>query len=78
MSRPGSYLSGDAGQFPIGLRLLQDVDNHKFGNIANDLLYPDITNVIGRQGLSPDSYASIVKQGLRDGNSLRFGEPFFK
>ena len=78
MSRPGSYLSGDAGQFPIGLRLLQDVDNHKFGNIANDLLYPDITNVIGRQGLSPDSYASIVKQGLRDGNSLRFGAPFFK
>ena len=78
MSRPGSYLSGDAGQFPIGFRLLQDVDKHKFGNIANDLLYPDITNVIGRQGLSPDSYASIVKQGLRDGNSLRFGDPFFK
>lgn len=78
MSHPGSYLSGDAGKFPIGFKLLQDVDNHKFGNIANDLLYPDITNVIGRQGLSPDSYASIVKQGLRDGNSLRFGEPFFK
>lgn len=78
MSRPGSYLSGDAGKFPIGFKLLQDVDNHKFGNIANDLLYPDITNEVRRQGLSPDSYASIVKQGLRDGNSLRFGEPFFK
>ena len=78
MSHPGSYLSGDAGKFPIGFKLLQNVDNHKFGNIANNLLYPDITNVVGRQGLSPDSYASIVKQGLRDGNSLRFGEPFFK
>ena len=78
MIRPGTYLTGDAGAPPLGMSLLRDIDNNKLGNVAEHLLYPEKSTLVARQGLSPDSYSSIVRQGLRDGNSLRYGTGFIK
>lgn len=57
-----------------------DVDQHKMGKIAYDLFYPKTSGEIlkSRLGLSPDSYSSIIRQGLRDGNALRYRGGFIR
>ena len=72
--RPGTYLSGDNGVPPLGSQLIQAYNSKK---LYTHPYYerPIKEQLVIRDGLSPDSYSSIIRQGTRDG-SLRWGEGF--
>lgn len=72
VQRPGTYLSGDNAELPLGNNLIEAFKNKKLHNV-----YFMENGKVGsvRRGLSPDSYSSIIRQGNRDG-SLRWGEGF--
>lgn len=72
--RPGTYLSGDNGAPPLGSQLIQAYNSKK---LHTHPYYerPIKEQLVIRDGLSPDSYSSIIRQGTRDGN-LRWGEGF--
>lgn len=77
-ARPGTYITGDAGAKPLGQSLISEYKLHnQLGTIANNI-YPKPSSIISRQGLSPDSYLSILKQGQRPEWSLRWGQGFTK
>ena len=76
IQRPGTYLTGDSGLPPIGNNLIQTYNKDRLLGI-----YPDLTplsvRAINRTGLSPDSYAALIRQGLRNpAYDLRWGEGF--
>ena len=76
IQRPGTYLSGDNGRVPKGSDLIQAFKKkqlHKVDFKERPLKEQFVT----RDGVSPDAFSSIVRQGLRDG-SLRWGEGFAK
>jgi hypothetical protein len=76
IQRPGSYLSGDNGRLPKGSDLIEGFKKRQLYKI--DLKERPLNQqFVTRDGLSPDSYSSIIRQGLRDG-SLRWGEGFEK
>jgi len=75
-TKPGTYLSGDAGRMPLGGFMIKA----KTPSEASKILLTDaadISSVGTRMGLSPDSYKAIVKQGLRPGHRLRFSRNSF-
>lgn len=78
-TRPGTYLSGDNGVAPLGYKLITSYTNKNLSQAAKDLLSNnyDISSIVNRSGLSPDSYYSIVRQGLRPEHSLRFSRNGF-
>ena len=72
--RPGTYLTGDPGISPVGNSLIQEYRSNRFKNGIS--LLPHKSTIIARTGLSPDSYSSIIRQALREGNELRWGQGF--
>lgn len=72
--RPGTYLTGDPGISPIGNSLIQEYRSNRFKNGISLLSHKSLINA--RPGLSPDSYSSIIRQALREGNELRWGQGF--
>lgn len=74
-TKPGTYLSGDAGHMPLGGYMIKASTPSQVTKIliADNV---DKANLI-RTGLSPDSYKAIIKQGLRKGHSLRFSRDSF-
>lgn len=75
-TKPGTYLSGDAGRMPLGGFMIKA----KTPSEASKILLSDITDsssIISRTGLSPDSYKAIIKQGLRPEHRLRFSRDGF-
>lgn len=72
--RPGTYLSGDFASAPLG----SFMKNHGSHRGAVKVLLEDAADKgLHKSGLSPDSYAAIVRQGARDGNALRFSRNAF-
>lgn len=78
-TRPGTYLSGDNGVAPLGHQLISSYKDKNLSQAINDLLANnyDVDNINMRSGLSPDSYYSIIRQGLRPEHSLRFSRNGF-
>lgn len=78
-TKPGTYLSGDNGVAPLGYKLITSYTDKNLSQAAKDLLANDydISSIVDRSGLSPDSYYSIVRQGLRPEHSLRFSRNGF-
>lgn len=78
-TKPGTYLSGDNGVAPLGYKLITSYTNKNLSQATKDLLANnyDISSIVNRSGLSPDSYYSIVRQGLRPEHSLRFSRNGF-
>ena len=74
LMRPGSYATGDASGYPLGNKLIEAFKNRKLYNTSIFIDSPSNINL----GLTPDSYSSIIRQGLRPGNRLRWGEGFTK
>lgn len=75
-TKPGTYLSGDAGRMPLGGFMIKA----KTPSEASKILLADNADKVllnSRTGLSPDSYKAIIKQGLRNGHSLRFSRNGF-
>lgn len=74
-TKPGTYLSGDAGAMPLGGHMIKS----KSPAEAIKILLKDSADsgIIQRDGLSPDSYKAIVKQGLRPEHRLRFSRNGF-
>lgn len=72
--RPGTYLSGDFASAPLG-SFMKNQGSHRG---AVKVLLEDVADKgLHKSGLSPDSYAAIVRQGARDGNALRFSRNAF-
>lgn len=72
--RPGTYLSGDFASAPLG----SFMKNQGSRRGAVKVLLEDAADKgLHKSGLSPDSYAAIVRQGARDGNTLRFSRNAF-
>ena len=78
MIRPGTYLSGDNGQMPLGNIAISTFDRTKSVDSAIQSIINPENSRTGRTGLSPDSYSSIIRQGLRGNHKLRWGEGFAK
>ena len=78
-TKPGTYLSGDNGVAPLGYKLITSYTDKNLSQATKDLLANnyDISSIVDRSGLSPDSYYSIVRQGLRPEHSLRFSRNGF-
>ena len=78
-TKPGTYLSGDNGVAPLGYRLITSYTDKNLSQAVKDLLSNnyDVNSIVYRSGLSPDSYYSIVRQGLRPEHSLRFSRNGF-
>ena len=78
-TKPGTYLSGDNGVAPLGHQLISSYKDKNLSQAINDLLANnyDVDNIHMRSGLSPDSYYSIIRQGLRPEHSLRFSRNGF-
>lgn len=76
VQRPGTYLSGDNGRAPKGSDLIQAFKKKQLHK-ADFKERPLKEQFVTRDGVSPDAFSSIVRQGLRDG-SLRWGEGFAK
>lgn len=78
-TKPGTYLSGDNGIAPLGHQLISSYKDKNLSQAINDLLANnyDIDKINMRSGLSPDSYYSIIRQGLRPEHSLRFSRNGF-
>lgn len=75
--RPGTYLSGDAGNAPLGNFLIRDYINNRKTGIFPILNQEGNIKSITRMGLSPDSYSSIIRQaGRNPAYELRWGEGF--
>lgn len=74
LMRPGSYTTGDASGYPLGNKLIEAFKKRKLYNTS--IFTDPISNI--NLGLTPDSYSSIIRQGLRPGNRLRWGEGFVK
>ena len=75
-TKPGTYLSGDAGRMPLGGFMIKA----KTPSEASKILLSDVadsSSIISRTGLSPDSYKAIIKQGLRPEHRLRFSRDKF-
>ena len=75
-TKPGTYLSGDAGVMPLGGFMIKA----KTPSEASKILLSDVadsSSIISRTGLSPDSYKAIIKQGLRPEHRLRFSRDKF-
>lgn len=75
-TKPGTYLSGDAANMPLGGFMIKA----KTPSEASKILLSDVEDVssmVSRDGLSPDSYKAIIKQGLRPGHRLRFSRAAF-
>lgn len=74
-TKPGTYLSGDAGRMPLGGYMIKA----SMPSQAAKILIADNADKVNfiRTGLSPDSYKAIIKQGLRKGHSLRFSRDSF-
>ena len=79
-----TYVSGDAGELPLG----HDISNIYEKMHSRNRSADDVTNLINKlttkqkylirtDGLSTDSYMSILKQGNRDGKALRFSNDGF-
>ena len=72
--RPGTYLSGDFASAPLG----SFMKNQGSRRGAVKVLLKDAADKgLHKSGLSPGSYAAIVRQGARDGNALRFSRNAF-
>ena len=72
--RPGTYLSGDFASAPLG----SFMKNQGSRRGAVKVLLEDAADKgLHKSGLSPDSYAAIVRQAARDGNALRFSRNAF-
>lgn len=78
MIRPGTYLSGDNGQIPLGNIAMSAFDRTKSVDSAIQSIINPKNARTGRTGLSPDSYSSIIRQGLRGNHKLRWGKGFTK
>lgn len=75
-TKPGTYLSGDAGRMPLGGFMIKA----KTPSEASKILLADaadLSPLSTRTGLSPDSYKAIIKQGLRPEHRLRFSRNGF-
>lgn len=75
-TKPGTYLSGDAGRMPLGGFMIKA----KTPSEASKVLLADAADLSlmnNRIGLSPDSYKAIIKQGLRPEHRLRFSRNGF-
>lgn len=75
-TKPGTYLSGDAGAMPLGGFMI----TAKTPSESSKVLLADaadLNSLNRRTGLSPDSYKAIIKQGLRPGHHLRFSRNTF-
>lgn len=78
MIKPGTYLSGDNGQMPLGNIAINTFDRTKSVDSAIQSIINPKNSRTGRTGLSPDSFSSIIRQGLRGNHKLRWGEGFTK
>ena len=76
-TKPGTYISGDEGIYPIGYYAIQEYKNNGLLNAIKTALYPKTYPYRIRTGLSPDSYSSIIRQAQREGSKLRWGEGFY-
>lgn len=76
--KPGTYASGDMGSLPYGNDIIKTYENEGFSAALKKLTTPQSADSFNlqRTGLSTDSYSSIIRQGQREGNSLRWGEGF--
>lgn len=72
--RPGTYLSGDFASAPLG-NFMRSQGSRR--GAVKVLLEDAADKGLHKSGLSPDSYAAIVRQGARDGNALRFSRNAF-
>ena len=80
MIRPGTYLSGDNGRSPLGAVAMRKFDSSKSIEpaISDILHFKTALDHTIRQGLSPDSWSTLVRQGSRPGMELRWGSSFQK
>ena len=76
-TKPGTYLSGDSGRMPLGGFMIKAKTPFESSKV---LLADaeDLSSIIMRTGLSPDSYKAIIKQGLRPEHQLRFSRDTFQ
>ena len=75
-TKPGAYLSGDSGRMQLGgfmIKVKTPFESSKV--LLADA--EDLSSLIMRTGLSPDSYKAIIKQGLRPEHQLRFSRDTF-
>lgn len=70
--RPGTYLSGASA--PLG-NFMKNQGSRR--DTMKVLLEDAADKCLHKFGLSPDSYAAIVRQGSRDCNALRFSRNAF-
>lgn len=72
MVLPGSYLSGDTAGLPLGHSVISAIDDGLGNTYAiNKIVFNKGYSAPHLDGLSPDSYSSIIRQGNRPGHSLR-------
>ena len=77
ITKPGTYISGDVGIYPLGQRAIQAYRESGFWPAIKTALQTENYPFRIRIGLSPDSYSSIIRQALREGSELRWGEGFY-
>lgn len=77
ITKPGTYISGDEGIYPLGQRAIQTYRESGFWPAIKTALQTENHPYRLRIGLSPDSYSSIIRQAQREGSELRWGEGFY-
>lgn len=73
---PGTYISGDEIRYPFGKKLIDLYKNKGILASLRGLISKAEPLQVFHQGLSPDSYSSIIRQAQREGSKLRWGQPF--
>lgn len=77
VTKPGTYISGDEGMYPLGQKAIQTYKESGFWPAIKTALQTENHPYRLRMGLSPDSYSSIIRQAQREGSKLRWGEGFY-
>lgn len=77
MIKPGTYLSGDNGAAPLGRKAIDTFDENGVSAAISEILHPKKVGIAKANGLSPDSYSSIIRQAQRENKSLRWGQQGF-
>ena len=77
ITKPGTYISGDEGIYPLGQKAIQTYKESGFWPAIKTALQTENYPYRLRIGLSPDSYSSILRQAQRKGSKLRWGEGFY-
>lgn len=77
VNKPGAYLSGDAEKYPLGNKVINTYSSDGIIPAIKTIFTETSPNYVDRMGLSPDSYAALIKWPNKSSNTVvRWGPGF--